>query len=74
MCLYESHVEDAALEWFGELGYAVGHGPHFAPGESVAERESFGEVVLVGRLRVAILRLNPAFNEPAFSIRMLNPF
>ena len=22
----ESTVEDAALEWFGELGYAVGHG------------------------------------------------
>ena len=28
MSLNESNVEDAALEWFGELGYAVGHGPH----------------------------------------------
>ena len=28
MSLNESIVEDAALEWFGELGYAVGHGPH----------------------------------------------
>ena len=27
MSLNESIVEDAALEWFGELGYAVGHGP-----------------------------------------------
>ena len=26
MSLNESIVEDAALEWFGELGYAVGHG------------------------------------------------
>ena len=43
----ESHVEDAALGWFGELGYAVGHGPHLAPGEAAAERASFGEVVLV---------------------------
>ncbi len=25
MGLTESIVEDAALEWFGELGYAVGH-------------------------------------------------
>ena len=25
MSLNESHVEEAALEWFGELGYAVGH-------------------------------------------------
>jgi hypothetical protein len=30
MNLNESIVEDAALEWFGELGYAVGHGPHLA--------------------------------------------
>ena len=39
MSLNESIVEDAALEWFGELGYAVGHGPHPAPGEPAAERE-----------------------------------
>ena len=26
MKLNESIVEDAALEWFGELGYAVGRG------------------------------------------------
>jgi type I restriction enzyme R subunit len=54
----ESTVEDAALEWFGELGYAIGHGPEMAPGEAAAERESFGEVVLEGRLREAIARLN----------------
>ena len=35
----DSIVEDAALEWFGELGYAVGHGPQMAPGEPAAERE-----------------------------------
>ncbi len=50
MSLNESIVEDAALEWFGELRYAVGRGPHLAPGEA-AERQSFGEVLLVGRLR-----------------------
>lgn len=33
MSLNESIVEDFALEWFGELGYAVGHGPHLALGE-----------------------------------------
>ena len=31
MSLNESIVEDAALEWFRELGYAVGHGPHLSP-------------------------------------------
>ncbi len=65
MSLNESHVEDAALEWFGELGYTVGHGPHLAPGEPAAERDSFGEVVLVGRLRAALRRLNPALPEEA---------
>jgi len=65
MSLNESIVEDAALTWFGELGYAIGHGPHIAPGEPAAERDSFGEVVLVGRLREAIRRLNPAIPEEA---------
>ena len=65
MSLNESHVEDAALTWFGELGYAVGHGPQLAPGEPAAERDSFGEVVLVGRLRESIRRLNPAIPEEA---------
>ena len=63
MSLNESIVEEAALEWFGELGYAVGHGPHLAPGEPAAERDSFGGVVLVGRLREAIRRLNPAIPD-----------
>ena len=31
----ESTVEEAALSWFGELGYSVAHGPHF-----VSESES----------------------------------
>lgn len=32
MVFNESIVEDADLEWFSELGHAVGHGPHLAPG------------------------------------------
>jgi hypothetical protein len=36
-----------------------------APG--AAERDSFGEVVLVGRLRAAIRRLNPAIPKEASS-------
>lgn len=58
--LNESIVEDAALTWFGELGYAIGHGPRLAPGEPAAERDSFGDVVLTGRLREAVGRPNPA--------------
>ena len=29
MSLNDSIVEDAALEWFGELDYAVWHGPAY---------------------------------------------
>ena len=75
MSLNESIVEDAALEWFrlrqgfggqvGELGNAAGPGPQLAPGETAAERDSFGEVGLVGRLREAIRRLNPAIPDEA---------
>ena len=61
----ESVVEDAALTWFEELGYAIGHGPHMAPGEPASERNSFSDVVLVARLRQAIWRLNPEVPEEA---------
>ena len=62
----ESVVEDAALEWFGELGYGVVHGPEIAPGEPAAERASYEEVILEGRLREALSRLNP--NVPSEGI------
>ncbi len=60
MSLNESIVEDAALEWFGELGYSCLGAEALTPALSHGERESYGEVVLVGRLREAIRRLNPA--------------
>lgn len=65
MILKESIVEDAALAWFDELSYAVGHGPHIAPGEHLAERAAFGDVVLVDRLRAAIQQLNPTMPPDA---------
>ena len=65
MSLNEATVEDAALGWFKDLGYAVGHGPDMAPNEAAAERASFGDVVLVGRLRDAVWRLNPGIPEEA---------
>ena len=65
MTLTESMVEEAALGWFQELGYAVLPGPQLAPGEPTAERETFSDVVLVSRLREAIRQLNPAIPEDA---------
>ncbi|GMV60647.1 MAG: hypothetical protein AMXMBFR72_37330 [Betaproteobacteria bacterium] len=56
----ESVVEDAALAWLAALGYTVRHGPDIAAGEPFAERTDPGyrDVVLEGRLRQALARLN----------------
>ena len=55
----ESDVEAAALDWLAELGYPALPGPDIAPGEALAERASYGDMALVGRLRAALGRLNP---------------
>ena len=55
----ESQVEDAALEWLAGLGYAVLHGPDISPDGPTPERHSYDQVLLLGRLRKAVERLNP---------------
>ena len=42
----ENDLEQAALEWFQDLGYQTQYGPDISPGGSFSERESFGDVVL----------------------------
>jgi type I restriction enzyme, R subunit len=56
----ESVVEDAALGWLESLGYGIQHGPDFAAGMPSAERSdpNYRDVVLEGRLRQALVRLN----------------
>ena len=56
----EATVEAAALEWLGELGYAVEHGLTPDADDPGAERQGYADVVLAGRLRAALARLNPA--------------
>ena len=63
----ESDLEQATLEWLGELGYGVVGGPEIAPppdGER-PERASYLDVVLVERLKNAINRFNPEIPEEA---------
>ncbi|MCZ2340882.1 MAG: type I restriction endonuclease subunit R [Bacteroidales bacterium] len=55
----ESVVEEAALEWLVALGYTIAHGPEIGCGQPGAERDNWGQVVLEGRLRAALERLNP---------------
>jgi type I restriction enzyme, R subunit len=61
----EDDVEQAALGWLRELGYAHCHGPDIAPDGPSAERASNSDVVLVARLRDALRRLNPDANSDA---------
>ncbi len=61
----ESTVEEAVLEWAESLGYSILHGPEIAPGETGAERESFNDVLLAGRVREALGRLNPDVPDEA---------
>ena len=55
----ESEIEDATLEWFSGLGYAVLHGPDISPDGPTPERVSYDQVLLTERLREALERLNP---------------
>jgi type I restriction enzyme R subunit len=63
--LAESHVEEAALAWLAELGFAVASGLEIGPDGARPERAAYGDVVLVGRLQAAIARLNPVLPEEA---------
>ena len=58
----ESDVEDAAIDWLVGLGWSVVHGPDIAPDTPGAERAEYREVVLEGRLRDALARLNPGLS------------
>ena len=65
----ESIVEDAALVWLVSLGYVVLHGPDIAAGMLGTERSdpNFGDVVLEGRLRPALVCLKPGLPPEALA-------
>ena len=59
----EATVEDAALDYFREVGYSTAWGPNLAPGEPGQERASFQDVILEDRLRSSISRINVGHHE-----------
>ena len=61
----ESIIEEAALDWFKDLGYTIVFGGDIAPEEPTAEREDYGEVILAGRLKAALKRINPSIPAEA---------
>jgi len=70
MSITEAHIEETALTWFEALGYETVHGPDMAPGEPAQERETYGDVILIGRLRAALERINPQVPEGAIEDAM----
>ncbi|RAL21424.1 DEAD/DEAH box helicase [Thermoflavimicrobium daqui] len=60
---YESELEKAVLEWFEELHYEVQYGPNIAPESDYRERDEYSDVILQGRLREALSRINPRFSN-----------
>ena len=55
----ESEVEEMCLDLFAGLGWEVLYGPDIAPDMPHAERPSYRDVLLEGRLRAAVAILNP---------------
>src|SRR5687767_1710785 len=56
----ENTVERATLSWLRNSGYTVKHGSEFDPDAPHTERQDFAQVFLAGRLRQALVSLNPA--------------
>lgn len=61
----ESHLEEATLEWFEELGYEIVFGPDIAPDGEYPEREDYSDVILNDRLKEALTRINPRMPNDA---------
>jgi type I restriction enzyme R subunit len=61
----EDQLEQEALGWLADVGYAHRYGPDIAPDGAAPERASYRQVLLIERLRQAVARLNPAVPQAA---------
>ena len=59
-------AEQPVIDWLRELGYETLFSPDIAPGGAFMERGDYHDVVLEGRLRRALKRINP--NIPDVSL------
>ena len=59
----EDALEQLALAWFQDAGWEYRYGPVIAPDGETPERVDYRQVVLTGRLREALHRLNPSVTE-----------
>ncbi len=63
--LDESQLEIATVDTFRDLGYDSIHGPQIAPDGESPERQDYGQVILIDRLRQALCRINPDVPDEA---------
>ncbi len=72
--IVEQDIEDAALEILQELGYEYTYGPTIAPDGETPLRIKWDDVILTGKLRDAISKLNPSLTDEAVeeTIKKLN--
>jgi len=61
----ENQIEELAIELFEKLGYEYIYATDIAPDGNCPERQSFEDVLLVDRLKNAILRINPKIPHDA---------
>jgi type I restriction enzyme R subunit len=54
----ENAIEQYTIDLMGRLGYQYVYAPDIAPDGNAPERESYSQVLLLGRLRKAINRIN----------------
>ncbi len=54
----ENILEETCLSWLAELGWGIVHGPDIAPETPASEREDYRQVILWGRLRETLLKIN----------------
>ena len=57
--LNENAIEEYAIELFERQGYSYLYGPDISPDGEAPERQSYQDVLLVGRLERAVHRINP---------------
>ena len=63
--LTEDAIEQLAIEQLGAQGYAYLHGATIAPDGTHPERRSYEDVLLIGRVKAAVSRLNPTIPATA---------
>ena len=78
MPVYESYFEEAALDWFAELGYQKTSDYEIAPAPDgkTPERENYKQVILLDRLRSRLAAINPSIPPSAIADaiqQILNP-